>query len=136
MNKPMAFLAFSALAAVAACAGALDRMPGPQQGRALFNVNCAACHGTDAVLASRTVESAAPDLRLIAARRGSSFPRAAVMSQIDGYGRGHRGATQMPEFGELLVGELVPVEVDGTLTPAPRPLAALLAYLESVQAEG
>jgi hypothetical protein len=42
----------------------------------------------------------------------------------------------MPEFGALLEGETVPVEVDGTLTPTPRPLAALLAYLESIQING
>jgi hypothetical protein len=39
----------------------------------------------------------------------------------------------MPQFGALLQGDLVPVEVDGVLTPTPRPLAALLSYLESIQ---
>jgi hypothetical protein len=40
----------------------------------------------------------------------------------------------MPEFGALLEGDTVPVDVgDGVLTPTPRPLAALLAYLESIQ---
>jgi hypothetical protein len=29
--------------------------------------------------------------------------------------------------------DTVPVEVDGILTPTPRSLAALLAYLESIQ---
>lgn len=41
---------------------------------------------------------------------------------------------EMPEFGALLEGDTVPVDVgDGVLTPTPRPLAALLAYLESIQ---
>jgi hypothetical protein len=40
----------------------------------------------------------------------------------------------MPEFGLLLEGDTVPVDVgDGVFTPTPRPLAALLVYLESIQ---
>ena len=58
-----------------------------------------------------------------------------MLSQIDGYSRGKSPAHVMPEFGSLLKGELVPVEVDGVLTPTPRPLAALLAYLEAIQLE-
>ena len=56
-----------------------------------------------------------------------------MLSQIDGYGRGRVGAEQMPEFGALLEGPLVPVAVDDVFTPTPRPLAALLAYLEAIQ---
>ncbi len=56
-----------------------------------------------------------------------------MLSQIDGYGHGGVTPEIMPEFGALLEGELVPVDVEGTLTPTPRPLAALLAYLESIQ---
>ena len=38
------------------------------------------------------------------------------------------------EFGLLLRGETVPVDVgDGQFTPVPRPLAALMVYLESIQ---
>ncbi|MEP2715344.1 cytochrome c [Pseudophaeobacter sp.] len=108
-------------------------MPEPVEGAALFNQNCSACHGTNADPAERELSVGAPDLRRIAARNGGEFPRAKALSQIDGYGRGRVGAEQMPEFGALLEGDLVPVEVDGILTPTPRPLAALLAYLESIQ---
>ena len=41
----------------------------------------------------------------------------------------------MPEFGADLSGDLVPLDIDGVLTPTPRALAALLAYLESIQAD-
>lgn len=123
------------LALVAACA--TNDMPEPAEGAALFADNCTACHGYratgDEVLVGGQT---APDLTRIAARNGGVFPRAQVLSQIDGYGRGKVSTEVMPEFGNLLSGDLVPVEMDGGLTPTPRPLAALLTYLESIQAPG
>ena len=62
------------------------------------------------------------------------FPRAHVLSVIDGYDRTGLPGKEMPEFGLLLEGDTVPVDAgDGVLTPTPRPLAALMAYLESIQ---
>lgn len=118
--------------AVGACATQDMSMPEPSEGAALFNQNCASCHGIDADLTTREVATAAPDLRLIARRHKGEFPRTKVLSQIDGYGRGRVSAEQMPEFGALLEGDLIPVEVDGVFTPTPRPLVALLTYLESI----
>ena len=72
------------------------------------------------------------DLTRLAA--GGSFPRAHVLSVMDGYDRSDLPGKEMPEFGLLLRGDTVPVDVgDGVLTPTPRPLAALMAYLESIQ---
>lgn len=118
---------------LSSCAAVDVHMPKPSEGAALFNQNCAACHGTDADLASSDLATRAPDLTRITQRHAGTFPRAIVLSQIDGYGRGRVGAEQMPEFGALLEGDLVPIEVDGVFTPTPRPLAALLTYLESIQ---
>ena len=126
-------IAVPVLAALAACAA--DDMPGAEEGAMLFAENCTACHDYRGEGGQLSGGQAAPDLTRIAARNGGEFPRAEVLSQIDGYGRGKVSAEIMPEFGALLEGELVPVEVDGTLTPTPRPLAALLAYLESIQVE-
>ena len=57
-----------------------------------------------------------------------------VLSVIDGYDRTDLPGKEMPEFGLLLEGDTVPVDLgDGVLTPTPRPLAALMAYLESIQ---
>lgn len=118
-------------AILVACAP--DIMPQPDEGADIFARNCAACHGARAeggeILQGNAV---APDLTRIAARNGGTFPEAEVLSKIDGYGRGS-AKDVMPEFGALLEGELVPVDINGTLTPTPRPLAALLAYLESIQ---
>lgn len=108
-------------------------MPGPNEGELLFADNCAACHGYRGEGGALIGGQSAPDLTQIAARNGGVFPQAEVLSQIDGYGRGKVSAEVMPAFGDLLKGELVPVDIDGTLTPTPRPLAALLAYLEDIQ---
>ncbi|MGB1389682.1 MAG: c-type cytochrome [Paracoccaceae bacterium] len=110
---------------VAACT--TDDMPGPTEGQAVYARNCSACHGADGT------GGKGPDLTKISARNGGTFPAASVLSKIDGYGRGSVSVDVMPEFGALLEGDLVPVDIDGTLTPTPRNLAGLLFYLESIQ---
>jgi mono/diheme cytochrome c family protein len=118
---------------------AVSVMPGPPEGAQLFAENCAACHGADARGAGPEtlgIGKTPPDLTGIAARNGGVFPRAEVLSTIDGYRQGAHPGRIMPEFGAEMRGDLVPVEVDGVLTPTPRALAAILAYLESVQEAG
>lgn len=122
-----------AIAVVLISGCVVDEMPGPEEGAALFADNCAACHGYRAEGGALIGGQGAPDLTGVAARNDGVFPRAEVLSKIDGYGRGKVSADIMPAFGSLLEGDLVPVEVDGVLTPTPRPLAALLAYLEQIQ---
>lgn len=122
-----------AACALGACV-AQNEMPQPSEGAKLYAENCTACHGfranEEAVLAGGQT---APNLTTISARNGGVFPRAAVLSQIDGFSRGAHAGEVMPEFGAELTGPLVPVDIDGTLTPTPRPLAALLVYLEDIQ---
>ncbi|MFP4305492.1 c-type cytochrome [Rhodosalinus sp.] len=130
-----AALVFLGLAA-AGCA-AVTAMPEPPEGRALYTDYCAACHGPtgkgDGPLASEGGLRPA-DLTRIAARNGGAFPRVEVLSTIDGYTKGRAEGPDMPEFGELLMGETVPVDTaDGRPSPVPRPLAALMVYLESIQ---
>ena len=127
-------IALSITGLIAACSA--TEMPDVPEGAQLFADNCAACHGTsamgDGVLVSELTQKPA-DLTRISARNGGTFPRAQVLSVIDGYSKGSHPGRIMPEFGLLLEGDTVPVEVDGVLTPTPRPLAALLAYLEDIQ---
>lgn len=134
MNTLKVLIALPLLAGFAvACTEVVNSMPTAQEGQAVFNRNCALCHGKDGDITRRETTIKAPDLREITTRYKGAFPRAKVMSQIDGYGRGKVDAKYMPEFGTLLEGELIPVDVNGTLTPTPRPLAALMTYLESIQ---
>jgi mono/diheme cytochrome c family protein len=122
------------LGAIVACA-TVD-MPEPVEGEILFEQNCAICHGNtgrgDGILA-KSLTPPPPDLTRITFRERDVFPRTRVLSVIDGYTRQAPDET-MPEFGLLLEGETVPVVLeDGKLSPVPRPLAALLVYLESIQ---
>ncbi|MDX1781569.1 MAG: c-type cytochrome [Thalassovita sp.] len=133
--KPLMILAAAAgAAALVACT--TDSMPGPGEGAMLFADNCAICHGASGrgdgefAVGLRPVPS---DLTTITRRYGD-FPRAQVLSVIDGYTRMENPGENMPEFGLLLEGDTVPVDTgDGQFTPVPRPLAALLVYLESIQ---
>ncbi len=129
--KPVFHLIFLGLAA---CSTQIS-MPEPREGQALFAENCASCHGTtgrgDGPWAS-DLSTRPPDLTKLS--DGGKFPRVRVLSVIDGYHRANLQGQEMPEFGLLLEGETVPIETDdGVLTPTPRPLAALLVYLESIQ---
>jgi mono/diheme cytochrome c family protein len=136
--RAVSFSLITALAAtglVAACVP--DEMPVASDGRALFMENCAICHGADAKGSgpmARAIETAPPDLTQIALRNDGTFPRTRVLSTIDGYARSDMEGPNMPEFGALLEGDLVPLDTgDGVMTPTPRKLVALLEYIESVQ---
>ncbi|MFA5580737.1 MAG: c-type cytochrome [Paracoccaceae bacterium] len=132
--KRYAAMAFVGMGALVACAA--TEMPTPSEGQALFAQNCASCHGADA-RGNPAAGAAVPDLTRIALLPDGAFPRTRILSEIDGYTRVREPGQRhhvMPEFGVLLDGETVPVTLeDGTISPVPRPLAALLAYLESVQ---
>ena len=130
----MRTIAILTAAALAACAQTVS-MPDASEGAVLYAENCAQCHG-----ASGTGDGpwaagmTPPPADLTQLTMDSTFPRAHVLSVIDGYDRTDLPGKEMPEFGLLLEGDTVPVDVgDGVLTPTPRPLAALMAYLESIQ---
>lgn len=122
------------LALMGACA-TMD-MPEPVEGQIVYDQNCVICHGADGTgggLLTDRLGTTPPDLTRITFRERDVFPRTRILSVIDGYTR-QDPDEDMPEFGLLLEGETVPVVLeDGTLSPVPRPLAALLVYLESIQ---
>ncbi|WP_343081227.1 c-type cytochrome [Ostreiculturibacter nitratireducens] len=107
-------------------------------GRADYLTFCASCHGPSGKgdgEAAELLGKRPADLTTISARNGGTFPRVRVMSVIDGYTRVDQHGSRMPEFGPLLEeGDLILVETgDGIMTPTPRRLVALAAYLETIQ---
>lgn len=135
MSHPLPFAILTlALTALAACTE--PTMPEAPEGRAFFAENCVSCHGTggrgDGLLASGL--AARPvDLTQLTSENGGTFPTARALSYVYGDPNGGHLARVMPQFGGAMADDLVPVEVDGTLTPTPRVLAGLLVYLESIQ---
>ena len=111
-------------------------MPDASDGAAFFSQNCTSCHGTqglgDGPLAAG-LPVAPTDLTMLSRSNGGTFPAAEALSYI--YGDPEQGhlARVMPEFGTVMSEDLVPVDIDGILTPTPRALAGLLFYLESIQ---
>lgn len=122
------------LAALVGCAPV--SMPEADEGAAFFAANCASCHGADGRGEGPGAAGLSPrprDLTTLARENGGQFPTARALSYIYGDPEGGHLARVMPQFGGAMADDLVPVEVDGVLTPTPRALAALLSYLESIQ---
>lgn len=108
----------------------------PVDGRTAYLENCASCHANDGTgngPTARALGVAAPDLTMISARNGGTFPRDQVMSIIDGLTRDPHFSTAMPEFGAADLGETIIVENEGLGTPVPMKLLVLTDYLESIQ---
>ncbi|PVA07503.1 cytochrome C [Thalassorhabdomicrobium marinisediminis] len=111
-------------------------MPEAPDGARFFAKNCVSCHGMSGRgdgPSSAGLDPKPTDLTLLARENGGSFPRARALSYI--YGDPEQGhlARVMPQFGGAMANDTVPIAVDGVMTPTPRVLAGLLAYLESVQ---
>ena len=126
--------ATAAFAGLIACA--VPTMPEAPEGRAFFAENCVSCHGGagrgDGPLAAGLTPKPT-DLTVLARGNGGTFPTARALSYIYGNPADSHLSRVMPEFGGVMADDLVPVEVDGVMTPTPRVLAGLLAYLESIQ---
>ncbi|MEP4978540.1 c-type cytochrome [Ascidiaceihabitans sp.] len=130
-------------------------MPDQAEGRTLFLDYCAQCHGQDAMGGEAWEGYDGPLPANLTTLYARGLDRAQMLSTIDGYTKartqslpeGCQSTAQrcarsprapfeshkMPEFGLLFNDDLVPIEVDGVLTPVPRALAALMVYLEGVQ---
>jgi len=126
------------LAAFIGCSQDLS-MPDQSDGAAFFSANCVSCHGTggkgNGPLAANLPVSPT-DLTKLSSSNGGTFPAAQALSYIYGDPMNGHLARVMPQFGGAMSEDLVPVEIDGVLTPTPRALAGLLVYLESIQDAG
>jgi mono/diheme cytochrome c family protein len=113
-----------------------DRMPDRTDGEAFYVANCASCHGTTGQgdgPGAAGLAKPPTDLTMLARKNGGTFPQARALSYIYGDPDNGHLARVMPQFGGAMAEDLVPLEVEGILTPTPRELAGLLFYLESIQ---
>lgn len=99
-----------------------------------FAAYCAACHGSDGKGAgevSATLGKRPADLTTLP--RGKDFPAARVMSKIYGYQGDAAAQALMPEFGNLLEGQMVLYDTgDGIGTPTPLRLVQLAEYIRAL----
>ncbi len=125
------------LAGLAVLAAACTQTAREPSGRALYEAQCAPCHGAsgrgDGPLAAGLERPPADLTALLTEWQG--YPRNHVMGYVDGYYRRGETGEIMPVFGPGMADStLVPFDAgDGTPSPAPLPLVRLAAYVESLQ---
>lgn len=119
--------------ALAGCA--LTGAPETPSGRALFQANCAACHGAS----GRGDGPAAAELARRPAdltRPGADLTSAHVMAYVYGPAGPADPDRVMPEFGDSLAEPMVLYDSgDGIASPTPLPLIELAEYVKTLQRE-
>jgi mono/diheme cytochrome c family protein len=98
MNRLIVVLAGTALLAAPAVAQDGNTLKAIGQGRALYLVNCAGCHGADVKGTTAGTNGGAPDLTLIALRDGEFRPLH-VAGHIVGRRDGMKNEKTMPCWG-------------------------------------
>ena len=110
-----------------------------EDGGALFQDHCAACHGADALgngPMAPVLTIFPPDLTGLSARAGGEFPAADVVRWVDGRDTIPAHGGPMPLFGPLLEGESAVLDApDGSPIFTTSAILAIVEWLESVQAE-
>ena len=128
------------LAAMTLAGAAFAETPDPEAGQSLFTTYCVQCHGFDAKgtgpMAS-ALSIAPPDLTGLSARNGGAFPIEAVATQIDGRMPLLAHGGEMPLFGPVFESDQnVALQLpSGQPMMMGLPLADLIVYLQSVQAQ-
>lgn len=129
-----AALTMAAVSAVAAQEYTVRRVvqvPG-QDGATIFKTWCASCHGMTAQgngALAPMLTRVPPDLTLIAARNGGTFPTARIRRIVDGREVQSHGDPDMPVWGSAFK-----TTKDGYSESSVRArIDAVVAYLESIQ---
>jgi len=131
--KPIRMLASVVLCLSALPAGAQDA----EEGQALFQSYCAACHGTEARGDGHmaTILTVLPaDLTQLSAGNGGVFPTARVVRQIDGRDPMLAHGGVMPLFGDFFEGDDAAMKLEsGQPILTSRAIVDLVTWLEEVQ---
>jgi mono/diheme cytochrome c family protein len=110
----------------------------PEQGKRLYKESCSGCHGANARgngPVSPLIAVPAPDLTLLASRRGGSFPADEVYQIIDGQAdlTAH-GPRHMPVWGYEFFGE--DPDDEAAHREATKKIERLVRFLQSIQRTG
>lgn len=122
--------------ALLSCAGESARPASKaESGVHLYTVACSGCHGTDAHgngPVTPYIKAPAPDLTLIAARRGGVFPADEVYRIIDGQADlSAHGPRHMPVWGYEFFGDAD--DDEAAHAQATAKVELLVSYLRSLQ---
>ncbi len=109
----------------------------PDEGKRLFALHCAACHGSDARgegTVGGALEANPADLTRLAERNGGRFPRSDAVRKIDGRNPvdGHGG--EMPVYGWFFEGPETRIPSDsGEMIVTTEAISQIILWLETVQ---
>ncbi|MEP5011107.1 c-type cytochrome [Roseobacter sp.] len=111
----------------------------PKTGAALFADNCAVCHGADGRggggAGVEGLSKTPPDLTQLAVQNGGVFPARAISISLESYAvDGHR-VPRLAGMADLQSDETQRVRFDGDRLRTTPPMAALLVYLDQIQAQ-
>lgn len=112
------------------------------EGKAIFQLYCAACHGSDARgggPVAADLKTPPPSLREITKRRQGKFDEAEIRAYIDGRNmpRAH-GTPEMPVWGSLFrliaeVSDMLASDEQGIEKKAQERITLLVKYLQTIQ---
>lgn len=109
-----------------------------ERGAALYAANCAVCHGADGRGGGgggvEGLGKTPPDLTRLSQRNGGAFPTDRVVMALRAYEDTGRHWPQMAGLSALQSETRDRLRVGGTRVRTTEPMAALLRYLEQLQA--
>lgn len=115
---------------------AANERSGPEHGKSVYDQQCMQCHGVNGSgsgPASLGLGMTPPGLRDLSRLNDGVFPRDDLVRLIAGHDGTWDPDAAMPDFGRHSLGRDVEDPDSDTATTLPPDLAALLAYLESIQ---
>lgn len=133
--RPLISIGVCAIVLSACAQGSYDQRKAVQRGKAIYEKECAQCHGgagEGAGPASLGIGVAPPDLTQLSIRNDGTFPREFVRRFVMGLVEKEDPDAAMPEFSKVGLRHVYPDGgADGEVLEAD--FADLLDYLEAIQ---